>query len=359
MKRLIFCEPCCGSAAVTIRLLQRYGKPPISYMGGKSGYADVILDALGLVPGQGCDGIVLADVGPWAAVWATLGNAMPPEDAARWLHANALSMVKNGTAAGYSRVNGEGNDFTDRHGAEGHWHATTPDVSATRIEACNLPASKAVANIIRQWKDEEPRALWDRLKAEGWPSLLLPKGEVGRWLGPQSVEEVARWTWVTGHGDFSQTPRLAAPYQKPEGNADGSWKAPPRDWLVGRVESMPTFPPLACYQGSANEMLLPDDLTGWIVYLDGPYDGTSGYPFGTFSRSQQVEFALKCHNSGAIVAISEAVRLDGALGDEWFAIQIDHARKGAKRTFSKQQDEWLTMNRPPANVPAKQVGLFA
>jgi len=352
MKPLIFCEPCCGSAAVTVRLLQRHGKPPISYMGGKAGYADTILDALGLVPGQGCDGIVLADVGPWAAVWATLGNAMPPEDAAKWIHANALSMVKNGTAAGYSCVNGEGNDFTDRHGDSGHWHATTPDVSASRIEACSLPASKAVANIIRQWKDEEPRALWDRLKKEGWPSLMPVPG--GRWLGPQSVEEVAGWA-------LNQAWCPQGRYMGPD-RPSGKREADP-DWVASittggmsrRMVDLPTFPPLACYQGNAGDMVLPDCLDGWIIFLDPPYQGTSGYPFGTLGRSEVLRLAKEWHDRGAIVAISEAepLPLDG-----WHHVQIDHARKGAKRTFSKQQSEWLTMNRAPHHVPAKQIGMF-
>jgi hypothetical protein len=349
MKPFIFCEPCCGSAAVTVRLLQRYGKPPISYMGGKAGYADPILDALGLVPGQGCDGIVLADVGPWAAVWATLGNAMPPEDAAKWLHANALSMVKNGAAAGYSRVNGEGNDFTDRHGDSGHWHATTPDVSASRIEACSLPASKAVANITRAWKDEEPRALWDRLKKEGWPSLMPVSG--GRWLGPQSVEEVAGylvgqgWSYRSLGGDFDPSRAIKNP-------------ALGRGCLTldGIAEKLAcTFPPLACYQGNAGDMVLPDCLDGWIIFLDPPYQGTSGYPFGNLARSEVLRLAKEWHGRGAIVAISEAepLPLDG-----WHHVQIDHARKGQKRSFSKQQSEWLTISRPPCHVPAKQMGMF-
>ena len=353
MNPLIFCEPCCGSAAVTVRLLQRYGKPPISYMGGKAGYADPILDALGLVPGQGCDGIVLADVGPWAAVWATLGNAMPPEDAAKWLHANALSMVKNGTAAGYSRVNGEGNDFTDRHGDSGHWHATTPDVSASRIEACSLPASKSVANIIRTWKDKEPRALWDRLKKDGWPSLMPVKG--GRWLGPQSVEEVAGW--ALNQAWCPQGQRYMGP-DRPSGKreTDPDWVASiTTGGMAGRMVDLPTFPPLACYQGSITDMVLPDSLDGWIIFFDPPYQGTSGYPFGNLARSEVLRLAKEWHGRGAIVAISEAepLPLDG-----WHHVQIDHARKGQKRTFSKQQSEWLTISRAPCHVPAKQIGMF-
>lgn len=343
MKRLIFCEPCCGSAAVTIRLLQRYGKPPISYMGGKSGYADVILDALGLVPGQGCDGIVLADVGPWAAVWATLGGAMEPEDAARWLCCAGTSYRVGEPSSGYNQIEADGSPIRDTHGATRPWMQRVMPV----IGNVPLPASKAVANIIRQWKDEEPRALWNRLKAEGWPSLLPVKG--GRWLGPQSVSEVASWT-LTGAWSYVQgfNEKGSGPVLPGERRQDT--KA-----VAVAVAKMPTFPPLACYQGSANEMLLPDDLTGWVVYFDPPYLNTSGYSFGNLGREEVLRLAKEWAFRGAIVAVSEAepLPLEG-----WHHVQIDHARKGAKRTFSKQQSEWLTMSVPPANVPAKQFSLF-
>jgi len=344
----IFCEPCCGSAAVTVRLLQRYGKPPISYMGGKSGYADTILDALGLVPGQGCDGIVLADVGPWAAVWATLGNAMPPEDAAKWLLTGAWSYVQG---------------FNDNKGGPVLPGQRRQDTSAVAVAVAKLPhhASKAVANIIRTWKGEEPRALWDRLKKEGWPSLMPVPG--GRWLGPQSVEEVAKhlhfmslcmvkngkeggYSHVNGEGHYFEA-------------KDGStrhWTPTTPEVNAERIAKPPTFPPLACYQGNAGDMVLPDCLDGWIMFFDPPYQGTSGYPFGTLGRSEVLQLAQNWHDRGAIVAISEAepLPLDG-----WHHVQIDHARKGQKRTFSKQQAEWLTMNRPPHHVPAKQMALHS
>jgi hypothetical protein len=68
--------------------------------------------------------------------------------------------------------------------------------------------------------------------------------------------------------------------------------------------------------------------------------------------------ALDLSGRGATVAISEAVRLDRELGDGWNAVQIDGERRGQKRTFSVQQSEWVTMNRPPAKVPGQQQGLF-
>ncbi len=58
------------------------------------------------------------------------------------------------------------------------------------------------------------------------------------------------------------------------------------------------------------------------------------------------------------MAISEAAPLAEALGAGWVSVRIDQDRKGAKRTFSRQSLEYLTINRPPAHVPALQVPLW-
>lgn len=400
MNPYLFAEPFAGSAALTYWLLG--GKPPISYMGSKVGFAPVIADILGLSQHHKPAGIILGEPGPFAAVHATLAGASgSTKDVAGWVHANAVSMVKDGNASGYSRVNGEGNDFTDRHGAQGHWHATTPEVSAQRVEdaatwlACAgqsfrigqpdsgynkteaeggnretygavrpwmeriaptigdgpLPAARQVAAIIRSWKDEEPRALWERLKAKGWPSLLLPEGCRGRWLGPASVEEVAGWTlsgaWCYKQGDHAS----GGPVLPGERRQDTSA-------VAVAVASTPVFPSIAVWQGFAEDLVLPADLSGVVAYMDPPYQGTTAYKHGNCDRETVLRLAREWSERGATVAISEAARLDRELGEGWHAVQIDHARRGAKRTFSKQQDEWVTLNRPPVHVPGKQLGMF-
>ena len=128
--------------------------------------------------------------------------------------------------------------------------------------------------------------------------------------------------------------------------------------------ALPTFPPLAVWQGSADALALPADLSGWVVYLDGPYwgDGSrkiTGYPHGTMSREGQIRLALDYHRRGAVVAVSESVGLRKELGDDWHEVEITHGRKGQKRTFSVQNEEILTMNRPPQHAPHRgQVALF-
>lgn len=346
----LFCEPFAGSAALTYWLLG--GKPPISYMGGKSGYAHVIADILGLSQRHRPAGIILGEPGPFAAVHATLGGASgSAEDVAGWLWSGSQAYKPGNPSAGlYVRTNGEQNISTEQ------LSANTADVP--------LPASKAVANIIRSWKDEEPRALWERLKAKGWPSLLLPEGCRGRWLGPQSVEEVAGFLVNTGWSyrgisDGPFDPSRAIP------NADLGRGALTVEGVSDRCGDI-SFPSLAVWQGFAEDLPLPADLSGVICYCDPPYENTTGYKHGTCPRETVLRLARDWSGRGATVAISEAVRLDRELGEGWTSVDISHARKGQARTFTKNQgtnrkepQEWVTLNRPPVHVPAKQVGLFA
>jgi len=120
----LFVELCAGTAAVSLRL---HGgpkaRPPVSRMGSKRGYAQAILNACGLRSGQGA----------------------------------------------------------------GHYLWCEPDPGVRLLlEAYRDPElAREAAAIIRGWKDEEPRAPWERLRAEGPP----------RGPGPR---EVARWVWVEG-----------------------------------------------------------------------------------------------------------------------------------------------------------------
>ena len=91
-----------------------------------------------------------------------------------------------------------------------------------------------------------------------------------------------------------------------------------------------------------------------MVYADPPYAGTTGYG-SNLTRDEVIAYARDFDALGAVVCISEAEPLT-ALG--WEATAITGGRRGQKRTFSRQQDEYLTMNRPPAAVVATQMGMF-
>ncbi|NRA04319.1 MAG: hypothetical protein HRU00_17155 [Myxococcales bacterium] len=64
-------ELCCGSAAVTLRLIGgARAVPPVSYQGAKRKYARAILESLGLRAGEGADAVMLCEVGPWGEAWS-------------------------------------------------------------------------------------------------------------------------------------------------------------------------------------------------------------------------------------------------------------------------------------------------
>jgi hypothetical protein len=78
---------------------------------------------------------------------------------------------------------------------------------------------------------------------------------------------------------------------------------------------------------------------GAVVYIDPPYVNTTGYAHD-LPRAEVERLALAWAGAGATVAISEAepIALPG-----WEHVEITGERKGQKRTFSRQQSEWLTI----------------
>lgn len=140
----LFVELCAGTAALSLRLHRDGAKPPVSRMGSKSGYSDALLRVLGLTPGQ--------------------------------------------RAAAYL------------------WCEPDPGVRLLLHAYRDAGLARAAAAIIRSWAAEDPRALWERLRAEGPPRL--PEGAV-------EAGEVARWAFVVnrtmpqaqargaGPGDFN------------------------------------------------------------------------------------------------------------------------------------------------------------
>ena len=157
---------------------------------------------------------------------------------------------------------------------------------------------------------------------------------------------------MSGHGGPSKPPRLAGPYQNPEGTS-GSWKASPPDWLYKRLSKLPSFP--AAVSNLPAEEYPPLGFEGRrVLYLDPPYLNTTGYK-RKFSRESLIDVARKWDEAGWEVVISEAEPI-AALG--WYSVDIGAERVGQKRTFSKQQSEYLTMNRAPKWKPSIQGRLF-
>ena len=395
-----FLELPAGLASVSLRLHGGPGcKPPISRQGSKSGYAETILWTLGLRAGHGAD----------AYLWAEAD-----EDVAALLRCY-------------------------------------PDAAMLR----------AVADIIRGWKDEEPRALWERLRAErkargpratadgvaeyaqiasanrlinvagpdlrntgkggtthGGAEFATPAGEladrfeaVAEQIAAHAVEHAVEHAGThPGGGDFRglhvNRPNVDGFIPNREGLADrfdaaatvllhkwsfsergpehgyggpGSivkpnpatnWTTENRDQALGcertagRVDNCPAgWPPVAVLPripaaaDVARWLGTPGDLSGCVAYLDPPYLNTTGYQH-SLSREEVVSIAVEYAVLGAHVAISEAVPLPELVALGWHVADITAGRKGQKRTFSKQQGEYLTMNRPAAYTIATQVGMF-
>jgi hypothetical protein len=353
MRCPLFVELCAGTAALSLRLHSgRHARPPVSRMGAKTGYAHAILRVLGLRQGQGeGDGT--------RYLWCE------PDDGVRLLlHA-----------------------YTDRELAQ------------------------AAAKIIRSWRDEDPRALWERLRAEG--PAVCPDGAM-------DAREVARWVYVGGMAYTQGNPKSG--FCKSGG---GAWPDKPRDpeMFSGRLDATGTLPAAIVPDAravdprevarvsriiSANRLVNPDPVAwqntgqggyihggpnfctpiedlglawdrcpevpavlcsdaraahpeilpeGTVAYMDPPYLNTTGYAHD-LGRPEVVKLARRWADAGAVVCISEAEPIPELMADGWHSVDITETRKGQKRTFSKQQREWLTLSTSPKWTPSVQRSMF-
>jgi hypothetical protein len=330
----LFIELCAGTAALSLRLHHPRARPPVSRMGAKTGYADVILRVLGLRPGG---------------------------QAAHYLWAEPDAGVRLLLEAYRSRE-----------------------------------LATAAADIIRGWKDEDPRALWERLRAEG-PARCPPvdPAEVARWLwiaqrayrqgepqsgGPVKIGDGGRWAQPL-EDSLPGAPTLPATI------TDDARKVDPREvarWVLGGVwsyrqgevasgfigpgqrrqdttatatalSSVPTLP--ATITDDARKMDPPQLPAGTVAYMDPPYLNTTGYAHD-LGRPEVIRLAERWQAAGAQVCISEAEPIPELLAQGWHAVEITGERVGQKRTFSKQQREWLTLSHAPSWKPSVQIGLF-
>lgn len=282
---LLFAELCAGTAALSLRLAGGpRARPPVSRMGSKVGYGEAILRIMGLQSGIGADRFLWCDPDPGVRL---LLSAYRDRDLAR-----------------------------------------------------------EAARCILAWKDEEPRALWERLKAEG-PARIsddLPEREIARWariVTSNRLINLSAETWTnTGEGGSTfggsefctPCPALSEAFSKLPGPL-------PAVILPGAVYPAPRFP-----EGRRV-----------VVYIDPPYVGTTGYGHN-LTRAEVIRLAQAWHDAGAEVYISEAepIEIPG-----WEAVDITGERKGQKRTFSKQQREYVTCSHAPHWRPSVQSDLFS
>ena len=320
----LFVELCCGSAAVTLKLLGgKYARPPISYMGSKAGYAHAVLAAMGLRMGVGADRVLLCDAGPWSQVWGVLADPERCAEVARILR----SWSDEDPRALWERLR-------DEH--RGEWDGWTAERAAGWI-ACSALSRQSAMNSFR---GKHP--YYENMR--GWypepPEIARRVESVAAWLqcGAWSYEQGNQKTGFVGPGDRRQDTTATATATATERTAQ-------------MATSQARFQVIA---GPAEDIEPPEDCAGVVLYCDPPYQGTTGYA-AKMPRETVLAVARRWSDAGALVCVSEAVPLPL---DGWHHVEITDARKGQRRTFSRQQTEWLTMNREPAEVPCVQEVLF-
>lgn len=294
---LRFAELFAGSAAVSLRLLARGMRPPISYMGAKTGYASAILATLGLRPGQGADEVLLVDAGPWGETWRALLD------------------------------------------------------QGARRRACE---------VLRAWEGEDPVELWRRLAARPPAADPGERAAQYLWVQGRSASNVPVWwdgeKWAqdgrTRVKDAVQRGRWygsAVRQACPSGGGAGVLRGLLHPATVAqRLEAIGATPwPRTRVLSSHPEP--PADASGWVVYLDPPYVDCTSYA-ADCPRADVVALARAWSEAGAVVAVSEAEPLEELAG--WHVLDLTGVRRGATKA------EWLTMNREPAWRPHRQIGLL-
>jgi len=489
----LFVELCAGTAALSLRLHRDGARPPVSRMGAKTGYADVILRILGLIPGQRADRYLWCEPDPgvrlllhayrdatlaraaaaiirgWAAedpraLWERLRAEGPPRlpegqvdagEVARAVITGQWAYRRMEPASGWCSVRVPRADGPIKDGdrkparniaADVDTLGTLPEATITPdardidprevARWAQITASNRLINTA--WSDTEGR--WKNTgiggttfggaafcspptrTAEGFdaapgdvPALIHPDArevdprEVARWaftaqacyrrgfpesgyddeaargrnhpatvcgpllqaapedmpalIHPDAREvdprEVARWATIQAGslgGMHGQGPTAFEAYghnpktgQRYPGNPANSITAPALDALPA-IDGATITP-------DARDIDPPALPPGTVAYMDGPYENTTQYAH-LLPRAEQVALARRWAAAGATVAISEAEAIPELVAEGWYAVRIDGERVGQKRTFSKQQAEWLTLSRPPAWVPPVQGGLF-
>lgn len=218
------------------------------------------------------------------------------------------------------------------------WCEAEPSCRLTLEVYRSRKVAKAACKVLRGWESEPPREIWTALKAEG--ELNHVPGE------PPDPREVARailldrWSFSSrGYKIGYGGPGCPVRTNRASWTTEAKDRAIGINNMVGRIMAGPIVRATILSDAADFE---PDE--NCMVYFDPPYLGTTGYSC-EMSREAVLGHARRCSNAGATVCVSEAEPLTD-LG--WHEVDITGEREGAKRTFSKQRQEWLTMSKPPA-----------
>ena len=372
-------------------------------MGNKAGYADAILDALGLRSGSGADAYLWAEADPDvrallraypdAAMLTRIAEIIrgwaDEEPRALWERLRAERKARQGAegTARFVQLAGANRLIPGAFAPDGRWvnsardggshteggvsfggddFATDADANANAVTTLAAYATIAASNRLINVAGPDLMNTGAGGTTFGGEEFATPAGDVAagfeRVAGDlASFALQGQFAYRTGHPESGFAPCKTRPQEKSETNhgANPTSVASVADRIaptasrsrwppVAVLPSIPTAADVARWLGT------PGDLSGCVVYADPPYAGTTGYG-SNLTRDEVIAYARDFDALGAVVCISEAEPLT-ALG--WEATAITGGRRGQKRTFSRQQDEYLTMNRPPAAVVATQMGMF-
>lgn len=283
---MILVELCAGSAALSCAWLSSRATPPVAWLGSKRGYAGEALPALGLQPGGGrCGRVVLVEPGPWGEAWEV------------W-------RTQEGRAHTIAQLQG--------------------------------------------WLGEDPRALWHGLRDQPVPEELHQR--VAVWAALQwwsfghkpVIAEGGRWR--TAGFDPAKPYRAEAKRKALEAGNEGAkgWadKSQLLDMVITALQRLPSLEGLEVRRQRAQDV---DPIPGSLVIIDPPYKGTTCEYGHLFPREEVLQVAQRW-GACARVAIfeQEPLPLQG-----WHHHQLGSS-VGFGRTFSAQQQEWLTLNFAPA-----------
>ena len=395
-----FLELPAGLAACSLRLHGGAAcKPPISRQGVKTGYAEAILWTLGLRAGLGADAYLWAEADPdvaallrcypdaamlravadiirgWAdeeprALWERLraerkarGPRVDVEGAAGCVILHRWSFSEKGPDKGYGGPGCEVRTAPGGWTTEGRDLALGCENTADRCRRLAEYAQIASANRLINVAGPELRNTGKGGTTFGGEEFATPAGELadrfaevarevaghavtGAWAMRSGIPESGYTESRTGTGIGEGHGDSAASIGDRFPRVPSSW--PP----VAVLPRIPAAADVARWLGT------PGDLAGVVCYADPPYLNTSGYAHN-LTRTEVVAIARDYAALGAHVAVSEAEPLADLVGEGWHVANLTGGRRGSKRTFSKQQTEYLTMNREPAYRVATQPSMFA
>lgn len=200
----------------------------------------------------------------------------------------------------------------------------------------------ATCERLRAWAGEAPRALWERLRSEQVPGDLAER--VAVWAVLQSWNFRGRpihapdGRWARTGGFDRKSGEGFANYWR-SGDAKPYPNRPRTlEKLAASLRALPDLSHVTVLRCRAEEV---EPIPGAICYLDPDYQGTTGYGH-TFPRPAVLQVAERWRAAGAVVAVSEAEPLPLA---GWHHLDLG---RGLRRSWSRQQSEWLTMSRAPA-----------